>query len=185
MKTLRVLFFILMAFKMNSQNDSSNLDSKFKKPKWDIGYNIGGGKQFVSQIGFQAIANVRFKKHIYASVGYLAIGELTLVIPEINPNGASGDQIRNLSLLVGTHYSTKNLYCAIGGGWGSTKGEYWERIDAKNIKKSFNSNGFEIKAQTNLIFWRYGSFGLNYNYNFNGFENFYYFMFGFQFGRLR
>lgn len=184
MKTIKLLFFVLICLKLNAQNEEPmpNDFNNFSKPKWDIHLAVGKAEHRNSMIGLQGSINGRFNHHIYASVSYMGATEVSvfftgLLSPLVN------DDISNFSVVTGGHYSSKWFYGALGVGLGSAKGNYWEY--SKRSRYTFQTYGFEIKAQTSLVIWKYIGFGLSYQYNINRFKNFQSVMFGWQFGLLR
>ncbi len=184
MNIIKTFFFILIALKLNAQDVvSSQFEPiNFSKPKWDVHLAVGKAEHRNPMIGLQGSVNGRFNHHIYASVSYMGATEVSvfftgLLSPLVN------DDISNFSVVTGGHYSSKWFYGALGVGIGSAKGNYWEY--SKRSKYTFQTYGFEIKAQTSLVIWKYIGFGLSYQYNINRFKNFQSVMFGWQFGLLR
>lgn len=165
MKIIKTLFFILISLKLNAQDvvSSQSETISFSKPKWDVHLAIGGVQHKDFMIGLQGSLNGRFKNHLYASVSYMGASEFLISIPELFPSSKPADELKNLSIVTGAHYSEKYFYGALGVGLGKSKGNYWD-VPTKT-QKGFQTYGLEIKVQTSVVFWKYIGLGLTCNYN--------------------
>ena len=182
MKIIKMIFFILIALKLEAQSETPKFEQRhwYVKPYWDLHLGIVITNHETYKAGVLVGMNARFRNHLYTSLNYMLAGDL--LFPESSIFGSESNIIQNLSLVTGVHHTNKYFYGAIGFGISRLKGNYWDsKLVAYN---SFKVLGLEFKAETSLIINRYSSFGFSYNYNLNHRENLKYIMLDFHFNLI-
>lgn len=170
MKIIRMLFFILIALKLDAQSETPQYKPRpwYVKPHADFQLALGTTNNETYKGGFLAGVGFRFRNQFYTSLNYLIAGDI--LFSDSNIFGSERQVIRNLSLVTGIHYTNKYFYTAIGGGVSRLTGNYW---DNKSVSyHSFKKFGLEVKTEMACTFNRYTSYGFSYNYNINSFKNF-------------